>query len=141
MVVEVLSESARAVVCRDFHYNVDDRICRLAEILVSYNATGAVYQLTVAGERMVVSAYVKALQSLGRRGELIFREKSTIRYPQHCTLGRELVESIWESLPPHPWPGDLHRRIARQFGVSRTQAWAAIGLFLREGRTPQTAVE
>ena len=102
---------------------------------MSHDVNEANHELVVAGEQRAVSAYVKLLAGLQKKGQLLLKEKATVRYRRsstlRCNLPPALLEKIWESLPPRPWSRDLHKTVATEFNVSKTQAWAAIGLFLQ----------
>jgi hypothetical protein len=103
--------------------------------LISYNVDGPKYDLEVSGKQTVVSAYVKILKSLRKKGAVFIKEKEIPRYqrtkPLRCSLPSALIEKIWESLPPLPWPRDLHKTIPNDFSISNKQAHAALSMFLQ----------
>jgi hypothetical protein len=134
LVIEVISDTVEAVTDRSFHYNVGEKIDCLNNILKSYQIEELNQILFLSGNNSSVKEYVKILKKLERKNELIIHEIVFIRQPQipphECKLPIETIQSIAMSLPKRPWPKNIHKSIAKEFGISNTQVYAAINTIL-----------
>jgi hypothetical protein len=109
----------------------------LGDILVSHRLEGQAHVLVLAGSRAEVRAYLRLLQKLERRSELIIHGKTLIHTEiarQECKLPLEVIELMAKALPDPPWPKNIHKTIAQRFAVSNKQAWAAIDVILNNQR-------
>lgn len=124
---ELANIAVPEVIDPSFTFNVSSQnVVRLADILASSVGTLREHTLILRGGRRTVRAYESILRSHHQRGELLLISFSRLNRRLRYTLGDELLDRIALTLPPRPWPPELHEKIAANVGISRTQAQAAL---------------
>jgi hypothetical protein len=87
-----------------------------------------------------VKAYLKILRSLHGRRQIAIDFIETVYFRPTCRLSPSIQQQIWDSLPPPPWPKDIYKQTAAAFHVSKSDAWAAIALFVESHPQTRTVV-
>jgi hypothetical protein len=136
VVIEFLSEEAKAVTVKGFHFAMDDKIGSLDDILTSYRWEEGRLTMAFAGDSASVRAYLRILKRLARKDQLIIHERQIFRLEpiprRQCNLSREALEAMAKQLPHRPWSTDIHREMANRFKISNTHARDAIRRILED---------
>lgn len=140
MRVELLLElqsGARDVATREFIFQVDEHIVQLGDILESRRREGDKTRLIVAGPRTSVRGYLKELRRRRAAQEVTLHEVTAQRWGARATFPVAVLRDIAARLPPRPWIVGIHKSIALEFGLSKRDAWDAIGGILESAELTQ----
>lgn len=133
MRVELLLElqsGARDVAAREFIFQVVEHIVQLGDILESRQGEGDKTRLIVAGSRTSVRGYLKELRRRRDAQEVTLHEVTARRWGARATFPAGVLRDIAAKLPARPWPVGIHKSVALEFGLSKRDAWDAIGCIL-----------
>jgi len=135
LTVEVASGEVPRFLFPGFDFHVGEKIQRLGDLLVSRTTEAGTHIMTIGGETSAVRTYLKLLKSAEAQGIIAVRQRSLLRDEIGLRLkwkqSDDLLRQIWERLPTSPWPRHIHKTIAKDFGLSNSQAAVAIGLFMQ----------
>ncbi|RJQ38098.1 MAG: hypothetical protein C4555_05370 [Dehalococcoidia bacterium] len=123
------TDNSKTTVVPQFQFLVDDKLVFLRDIIQSCSYLDEhSLELDLKGASAIIRAYKRILKKSQKKGELTivaseFRGPSKVK---PCSLSNKEVEQIIASLPPKPWPKDVHKVIAAKLGFKKGEVYSAI---------------
>lgn len=114
-----------------FEFWVGERLASLNDILTSMNYVDEdKVEIKLRGNRDIIKNYIKVLREYKKRGELeISEQKGSL---QSCRLSTEEISKIRALLPAKPWPIGIHKTIAEELGLTKSEVYKAMSIIMAE---------
>ena len=129
--VEVISKACSELFKPSYVYSCQTGIVLLRDIIISCDIAGKLMNIRVGGTKEEIRAYLKILRGLNKTGEINLIDVCKKKSPK-CNLSHSEIENIAKNLTNEPWEKDYHKIVAKKFGISNTQAFAALARIKKE---------
>ncbi len=125
---------ASAVLQRDYLFVSGERLVRLSDIVQSRYVKDGNEVLFLRGTPDVINVFMEHLRSEEAASRIAVVEASTrlVKRQPSSGLPGEVLADIARALPPRPWPREIHKHIAKHFGLSNTKGSAALSEILED---------
>lgn len=134
---EVISQACAELFKPNYVYSCQTGIALLRDIILSYEEAGNFVTLKVGGTKEEIKAYIRILRKLNKSGAINLIHVKRKSDPK-CQLSHSELLNIAKNLPPAPWDKDYHKLVAKKFGISNTQAYAALAKIKKEKKYNET---
>lgn len=125
--ITLLDEEARLLFQRDYTFFTNDELVRFSDIAVSVQMNGYAVKMELSGDATAIKEYRKILKRYEKNSFL--RVGVNKRTSTHQTeVSDEVLCRVKKLLPPEPFPVDIHKTIARDLGISNSEAYRIIAV-------------
>jgi hypothetical protein len=122
---EIVSKACTELFKPKYVYSCQTGIVLLKDIIISIEEAGNLVSMKVGGTKEQIQGYIKILRNLSKSGAINLIDARRKKSPK-CQLPYSELVNIAKTLPPAPWDKDCHKMIAKKFGISNKQAYAAL---------------
>ena len=132
LLINTIQETSRNLLKSNYQYWVDNRLIFLRDILESKKRIDSNnYEIAIRGDYKAVRGYIKELKLCRKSGYLSFTIASSTQVAP-CKLSGEQIELIRQSLPKKPWPIGIHKIVAEELGMNKSEVYKAINQIVSE---------